>query len=159
MQYMIPAIIASISLTSLIVSIMAYRNGGGRPIFKCDATESKMAEFKIAIRVINGGRGDLTVDFVGFEVNYFYGDRLKSNLIRVDLQGPETPLRLEAKSHEDWSYEMGIQFSSGLIDDGFTYAVFEVGGMQQRQRVKVKRNGPAFRKEFDLRKNKELGAG
>jgi hypothetical protein len=159
MSYLIPAIIASIALTSLVVSIKAYRNGGGRAAFKCEAEHVKEGEFKANLRVINVGRGDMTVDFIGFEANYFYGDKLKSNLIRVNLEGVDTPCRLVAKSHEDWSYTMSTPFAWGLTGDGYTYAVFEVGGVQQRARVKVKEKTISFRKEFDLREPKEINSG
>ncbi|MCX4606981.1 hypothetical protein [Streptomyces mirabilis] len=134
----------TIALVSLCVSLIAtgfgiagYRKGG--PAVKTwgyvSYVEPDLATLEV--EVINTGRGDVSVDVVGLELAYWYGDRKRF----TDMYSPQFDVDLPYRMPGNSSFKMTAPAATLLkqVDVEYVRLTLKVGGRVRRVRVQPPR--------------------
>ena len=124
---------------TIILAVMAYRSGGPRLSARALATMVKQSKY-LTVEINNNGRGGVTVNILGVELFYFYGqNRIKKEFVKLTFEGPAFPCRLEGNSFERWQASADqIDMISNLQDPSTRWNVVLKAGGRRQQRIRVK---------------------
>jgi hypothetical protein len=125
---------------SVLISVVAYRAGGPRVTIRPRIVSPKDKNY-LSVEIGNNGRSAITIDIVGVELFYFYGDRqIREHTVKPEWDGPSLPFRLEGHSSEAW--RASADFLSTFVDlhdqDNSLKLKLKLGGRRWNRTVRVK---------------------
>ena len=136
----IPIYAAVIATISLMVAIRAFRAAG--PVLVVRAYFVKRVRGNMLLIVIdNHGRSAMTLDFVGFEYESWWGNKPKTIPHTLELSGPPLPYRLEGNSSMIWNVRdvksVVVYREQAKADPDESFCVLVKSGMNRSYRSTI----------------------
>jgi hypothetical protein len=133
----------SIITTAFVVlaPIIGYRLAGPRISVRA-FIEAPDDINRLYLEINNNGGSGVTLDLAGVDMMYFYGERLKTDLVRPPIvRGPNFPVRLEGKSFETWELSTDFLRRFASIKDGGNSMklVLKLGGFHRKRSFRIRR--------------------